>query len=225
MSGTKGFTGYSKTLNAVIVSFRGSSNVQNWVINLSTTRSNYAGCDGCSAHSGFLTAYNAVQDTIRAEITRLTSMYRGAKIMITGHSLGGAMAILAAADIKIKFHRVDEVYTFGQPRVGNAAFANWYETQIPQTYRLVHNADIVPHVPPSNFGFQHSSTQLWYAGDMQTYKTCSAESPDCANSVSVVGYSIGDHSMDNYIKLKALQLQREFFNIIDIFTKHIIGGE
>ena len=94
--------------------------------------------------------------------------------MVTGHSLGGAMAILAAADIKLTFHRVDEVYTFGQPRVGNAAFAKWFETQIPQTYRLVHNADIVPHVPPSNFGFQHSSTQYWYAADMQTYKTCSA---------------------------------------------------
>lgn len=46
--------------------------------------------------------------------------------MVTGHSLGGALAILAAADIKSVGHKVDEVYTFGQPRVGNVAFSKWY---------------------------------------------------------------------------------------------------
>lgn len=76
--------------------------------------------------------------------------------MVTGHSLGGSLAILAAADLA-KSHKIDQVYTFGQPRVGNAAFATYYQNLVPNTFRLIDYADIVPHVPPSAFGFQHNS--------------------------------------------------------------------
>jgi predicted lipase len=41
-------------------------------------------------------------------------------MIVNGHSLGGALAILAAVDIKLHFGRVNSVYTFGQPRVGNS---------------------------------------------------------------------------------------------------------
>ena len=109
-------------MKSIIISFRGSQNVKNWITNLNTGRSAYSSCNGCLVHSGFIAGYNLVRDTIRADVQRLTAMYRGTRIIITGHSLGGAFAILAAADIKVIYNRVDEVYTFGQPRVGNAAF-------------------------------------------------------------------------------------------------------
>lgn len=67
-SGAQGFTGYLKSLNSIIISFRGSSNIQNWIINLATTRSTYSGCTGCAVHSGFISAYNGVKNTIRAEV-------------------------------------------------------------------------------------------------------------------------------------------------------------
>jgi len=73
------------------------------------------------------------------------------------HSLGGALAILASADIKLHFGKVNYVYTFGQPRVGNSQFAAFYDNLVPQTFRIINYADLVVHLPPAKFGFRHSS--------------------------------------------------------------------
>ena len=48
------------------------------------------------------------------------------------------------------------LYTQGQPRVGNDKFAEFMTKFIPNTYRIVHYADQVPHVPQSILGFKHS---------------------------------------------------------------------
>ena len=173
------------------------------MINLSTTRTSYPACSGCSVHSGFLSGYNLVASTVKTAVNNLMAKYRGAKLMVTGHSLGGALTILAAADLA-NLHAIDAAYTFGQPRVGNEAFATWYPNVVHNTFRVIHYADIVPHVPPSALGFLHSSTQLWYQRDMQTYSTCVAESSACANSIGTTSYSTDDHNMDQYLKLKAV---------------------
>lgn len=135
-------------------------------------------------------------------VQNLKAKYRGSKLYVTGHSLGGALAIFATADLHNVFGTVDLTYTFGQPRVGNQAFADWFEARFTNVYRLVDYADIVPHVPPSNFGFVHSNNQEWYQRGMQSYQICSAESPLCANSIATNNFSTDDHSLDNYIKLK-----------------------
>ena len=41
-----------------------------------------------------------------------------------------------------------QVVTFGQPRIGNAAFASYYSKHLPKTTRVTHGHDIVPHLPP-----------------------------------------------------------------------------
>lgn len=41
-----------------------------------------------------------------------------------------------------------QLMTFGQPRVGNAVFASYFAKYVPNTIRLVHGHDIVPHLPP-----------------------------------------------------------------------------
>jgi predicted lipase len=71
--------------------------------------------------------------------------------------LGGSLAILATADLKSLYGNVDLTYTFGQPRVGNAAFAQWFGANNANVFRLIDYADIVPHLPPSNVGFLHSN--------------------------------------------------------------------
>lgn len=42
-----------------------------------------------------------------------------------------------------------EVYNFGSPRFGNENLAQFVKLKIPSHYRLVHNRDLVPHLPPS----------------------------------------------------------------------------
>ena len=67
----QGFTGYSQSLNAIIVSFRGSQDIKNWLINLDTTKSTYALCSGCQVHSGFYAGYNMVATNVRADVQKL----------------------------------------------------------------------------------------------------------------------------------------------------------
>lgn len=64
-----------------------------------------------------------VASAVKTAVQNLKAKYRTAKLYVTGHSLGGALAILCTADLKNVFGNVDLTYTYGQPRVGNQAFA------------------------------------------------------------------------------------------------------
>ena len=57
-----------------------------------------------------------------------------------GHSLGGALATLAAVDLARarKLPRL-AVYTYGAPRTGNHAFARDYEATVPQTWQIIND--------------------------------------------------------------------------------------
>lgn len=191
-------------MNAIVVVFRGSSNINNWIINIDAIRTTYPLCSGCSVHEGFYSGYTFVASAVRTAVQNLKAKYRTAKLYITGHSLGGALAIFGTADLKNLFGAVDLTYTFGQPRIGNAAFASWFETQHPNVFRLIHYADIVPHLPPSNLGFLHSNKQAWYQRGMTSYQLCDAEAAGCANSIGSTNYSTDDHNLDNYLKLKTV---------------------
>ncbi len=197
----QGFTGYSAKSNAIILSFRGSSNIQNWIINLSFNQIAYSRCGNCKVHNGFQTGWNTVKSTVISQIQALRALHRDAKIYVTGHSLGGALAVLAVPDVKDNFGAVADVLTFGQPRVGNSEFASWYGSVATHT-RVVHYGDIVPHVPPQANGYIHSGTEIWYDKAMQTYKTCQGDSTGCSNSLPATSLNTGDHSMDIYITLK-----------------------
>ena len=74
-------------------------------------------------------------------------------LFITGHSLGGALAIIAAERLRRELKiEAAAVYTFGAPRVGSAAFAGSYNAcgLGDRSYRLIHGLDIVPTLPPSS---------------------------------------------------------------------------
>jgi hypothetical protein len=86
------------------------------------------------------------------------------KTFVTGHSLGGALAVVAADRIVKLGRDVEAVYTFGMPRPGSDQFAIAYNERIGQrTFRLVHGEDLVPTVAPSNVGlhqFHHVGRYL-----------------------------------------------------------------
>ena len=74
---------------------------------------------------------------------------------MNGYSLGGALASLAALDITDNLEQVDSVYTFGCPRVGNSNFAAYYNSRVPNTFRVVNNRDTVAHMPWLTQGYRH----------------------------------------------------------------------
>jgi predicted lipase len=95
----QGYTGYSPKTGIVVV-FRGTTNADNWITNLNIKKVNYSRCNKCKVHDGFYDAWQALQNDTYLQVQQLKSQYRTAPISLTGHSLGGAIATLAAADLK-----------------------------------------------------------------------------------------------------------------------------
>lgn len=97
-------------------------------------------------HKGFWNSYTSVEDTLLKVIAQHHPENK--KIFITGHSLGGALAILAAVDLLQHQLKPFSVYTFANPRVGTECFADYYVSLDIPTYRYVNENDLVPMLPP-----------------------------------------------------------------------------
>lgn len=153
-------------------------------------------------HEGFYDAYQTVGGYVRKQVQDLLALYRGAKIYVTGFSLGGALATIAALDLKEANSKIDQFYTFGQPRVGNEAFAIFFYESIQEHYRVVHYADIAVHVPPQvPVPYAHFAYEVWYDEGMKNYKICEAEEFSCSKSVLPNKWSGKDHDIYVYMSL------------------------
>jgi triacylglycerol lipase len=104
-------------------------------------------------HRGFDKAFDAVS----AQVTQALAERGADLLLITGHSMGAALAVIAADHCLSEQNvRATAVYAFGMPRVGDEDFAVRYNGTLgATTYRLVHGDDIVATVPPSRLGFRH----------------------------------------------------------------------
>jgi predicted lipase len=163
--GTYGFVGYNTKDNQIVVSFRGSVNTENWITNLDYIQTPYKSVPGAQVHEGFYTAYTAVSSQVINAVKALKTAHPTATYLITGHSLGGALATFAGVDIKttLGVTTTMSMYTFGSPRTGNQAFSDFVFKQFStQGYqRLTHYNDVVPHLPPTEFGFNHAGNEVW----------------------------------------------------------------
>ena len=101
----------------------------------------YKSQDGVKLHTGFRDAYNQVGQQVKSAVDKLTEGY---SLYITGHSLGGALAVVATR--ALERDSLAACYTFGSPRVGNEEFGEEVRAPI---YRVVNAADGVPRLPPS----------------------------------------------------------------------------
>lgn len=122
-----------------IVSIRGTSNVENALVNLALQFTLDAHTN-IRLHNGFSQTALAIYQEIKSH---LKDNYI---INTTGHSLGGAAALILAMHIKTDGYNVGEVVTFGQPKVTNLAGANKF-SQL-NVIRVVTTKDVVPLVPP-----------------------------------------------------------------------------
>jgi hypothetical protein len=102
---------------------------------------------GARWHQGFLRALGDIWSPLSEEVAAERKKNER-PLWITGHSLGGALAVLAAWRFKRKFVPVHQVYTFGGPMVGNADVAQAIDREFPdKIFRYVNSADPVPRLP------------------------------------------------------------------------------
>jgi len=151
-----------------MVCFRGTevSESQDIITDLKFWQTQAAG--GGRVHAGFEAALDKVWDNISAHLEDIRGQSGGkARVWFTGHSLGAALATLAAD----RYQGAQGLYTYGSPRVGGAAFRNDFHVN---AYRFVHNNDIVTMVPPpveyqhvgqlkyiDSNGHIHDSPDMW----------------------------------------------------------------
>jgi predicted lipase len=124
-------------------------------------------------HLGFYSLYfKQLADAVREAVQGLDS---NKPLVISGHSLGGALANLAAIDLAI--HQPEwqpnlHLYTYGTPRVGDFTFVETHSQIVPNHYRVINLADMVPMTPLSELlivSFVHGGEQwsfLSHHGDI-----------------------------------------------------------
>lgn len=118
---TEGFVGYMSSQNKIYVSFRGSETIQNWVDNLDAVLTGYSSCSGCEVHKGFYSAEQAAFSQVLSAVQALKQRFPSYGVIVTGHSLGAALATLTALDLQSAGVSDVHVMHFGSPRVGYVA--------------------------------------------------------------------------------------------------------
>jgi triacylglycerol lipase len=162
-----GFVVRETASSSVIVSIRGTLVAEEWLRNFTAIPVDYSFLpDYGVVHLGFRKIYETIRESLRQGLHDVAANTR---ITVIGHSLGGAVAILAAPDIKRTFgkQRVD-VCTFGGPRVGKPDFMRSFNEDIPGCFRLTNQFDIVPHVPTISTGWMHVGKEIEVDGNLDS---------------------------------------------------------
>ena len=151
--------------NCIAVAFRGTANPENLLLDAECFRrplNMKTPLHGVKVHAGFLEGYNSVSDQMMHVLQSINGGTR--PIFITGHSYGGALAVLAGLDLQLEGFNVHSVYTFGQPRVGNGAFSGLVERTLgDRLQRVVYDNDIVarvPHLPSLTDPYRHAGVEV-----------------------------------------------------------------
>jgi hypothetical protein len=167
-----------------IIVLRGSKNVYNYLEDLDFFHQMLPDCTDCKVHSGFLESWWSLKPQVVSHLTSLGC--RNSTVTITGHSLGAAMAVLAAYELagapSGSDWAVRRAYTYGQPRVGNEAFARGAGARLSSRgvdyRRVVDYRDAVPHLPLRNMlweGWTHLGNEIYYnATRLGAYRACAA---------------------------------------------------
>lgn len=125
-----------------LLAFRGTSNPGQWIRDLRLIPVEHA---WGRIHAGFKGGIDIIEPDLHLFEK---AAEKAEHVWVTGHSLGGALAVVAAA--RLKLHGISaSIYTYGQPRVGLGGFAERFETELPERLvRFINQSDIVPRVPP-----------------------------------------------------------------------------
>ncbi|GMF79844.1 unnamed protein product [Aspergillus oryzae] len=185
----RGFVAVDDTHRLLIVSFRGSNSVRNWIKNFQFWKIDEPGPRGfwdklfgsdkpqsgndicsCGIHSGFYRSWQLLKPDVMDALTRAREAHNDYHVVVTGHSLGAAIATIAGAYLRTMQIPCD-IYSYGSPRVGDARFAEFVSAQQGLTARITHGYDPVPSLPPMSLfgiydlGYRHIWPENWISGD------------------------------------------------------------
>lgn len=144
----------------VTLAFKGSKEPQDFIQDAEfwMTETNWS--DNCPAHvhHGFWADFKSIIEEIKDEL----AVIKFKPLFITGHSLGGALAVLTAFELAQSGYNVQAVYTFGCPRIGDSVFGDLYNSYLgDKTFCVVNENDIVPRTPPLLIGYRRVGQKIF----------------------------------------------------------------
>ena len=190
--------------DCIIVAFRGTDagELADWKTNVNRTPT--AGSFGL-VHGGYLAAVELLWPRLTASLQRMREGNQS--LLLTGHSMGGALAVVAAARFAAEGAiPIAGLYTFGQPPLAEPAFEAELARRVEDRYfRFVNSIDMVPglHV---NIAFRHGGQQLFidrggriHAGEvltqvMSTHMLTGMLEPEARRA------EVADHGIAEYVR-------------------------
>lgn len=125
---------------------------------------------GGNVEAGMYDMYGSLSMTTPTQPTRvpfskfLATLDTSKPIMLTGHSLGGALTTYTAADIALlptpPAAANLQIYSIASPRVGDQSFVNAFNAKVINNFRIYNIRDYVPTMPPEDLGYVHVNTAL-----------------------------------------------------------------
>ena len=183
-----------KGADAHVLSFRGTQVTEKSDVLADLKAGKNIEASGGKVHVGFKDELNKLWPAITVSLANIDALY------VTGHSLGAAMATIAASRIQTK---VIALVTFGSPRAGNQEFVNSLTVT---HYRVQNNCDDVTKVPFMLMGFAHHGVHKYmnFDGEFKNF-TAWQQVKDMVRSrlrarakgQKYIG--VFDHMMTNYI--------------------------
>lgn len=211
----------SRCGRVAILCYRGTepANIGNWIGDTDVgSRTIDIGGAPLSVHAGFYRNVRATRwpilQQLHAAADTLEALY------VTGHSLGGAMAMLFAlglvahAEHRILGEKLRAVYTYGQPLTVGGPLPDAVAAVERKLYRHIHARDVIPSVPPSVWGrLEHCGHEFHYAnGEWRRSDTVTAQMANFRNVAHSVAsmfaptkkraaarYTMHDHGPHHYI--------------------------
>lgn len=147
--------------NDIIIAFRGTESYKDNESDQDLYQVPYPFVENVGkTHRGFTCIYQSTRDELITELMKLSVSKR---LLITGYSLGGALAVLSAYDISMNTEFENPlVYTFGSPRVADPEFAYRFNQRIKHSFRIYNVHDVIPTLPSEVYPPPFTSTGLYY---------------------------------------------------------------
>ena len=112
------------------------------------------------AYDGICEQYAKIRDIVHERIKD------DDEIIVTGHSLGGALATICSGDLRNNYPDKDiSCASFASPRVGGFSFVARFNCLMPENLRFVYEADPVPKYPPAYINYRHVSSKIHLGKD------------------------------------------------------------
>lgn len=153
----------------ILIGFRGTiKGVKQWMSDLDVVYTKWYNGHG-KVHSGFYDRFNEIKTPAITLLKKAQKKLPNGDIIISGHSMGGAVATLFASYLKELNIHPRFVYTYGSPRVGDKTFSKYVDNQFGENLvRIMNDWDMVTDLPPLAFGYRHT-------GKLITCKTGTSE--------------------------------------------------